>query len=505
MVARTELSPRLKAKLFIGGDYVDSSDGSTFKVTNPANQEQVGEASKATVSDARAAVDAAQQAFKSWSKVPPAQRAEILFRVGELIRQRTGEIAKIITQEEGKVLREAVTEVGEAYKAVMYFAGEGRRLWSNVTPSEQPNKFTMIVRKPLGVIAIISPWNFPIAVPSWGIAPALVCGNTVVFKPASNTPLTAAAFVELFREGGLPKGVLNLVMGPGATVGEAILNHSDVKGLTFTGESATGKRIANINSNFLRRQVLELGGKNPLIVANDCELDVTVRAALFASYSNTGQRCTCTSRIIVEQPILEKFTRLFVEKAANFRVGNGLDPNVEMGPVVSKDAFEKINNYVEIGKNEGAKLKTGGYRYTDEERRRGFFIPPTVFGNVTNDMKISRDEIFGPVVSMIEAKNITEAIEIANDTRYGLSSAIYTRDIQRAFQAINDLEAGVTFVNQGTSGIEVGAAFGGVKDSGYGRELGEAAIDDYTEKKTVYIDYSYAARPWFFPWDETKS
>lgn len=494
---------RTYSRLYIGGEHVDSSDGSTFQIINPANQGVVAEVAKATPEDARAAVEAAQQAFRSWAKIPAAQRAESVFRAGELIRSRKDELARLLTIEEGKALRESAVEVGEAYKAFMYFAGEGRRLWSIVTPSEQPEKFAMTVRRPLGVVVVITPWNFPIVTPSWGIAPALVCGNTVVFKPASNTPLVAAALVDLLAEAGVPQGVINLITGPGGTVGETLLSHPDVKAVTFTGESATGKRVAEMNAQFLRRQVLELGGKNPLIVARDCELDLTVGAALFASFSNTGQRCTCTSRIIVEKPLVEAFTRKFVDVASGLRVGNGLHPHTEMGPVVSQGAFDKIHRYIDIGVREGAKLLTGGYKYTDSERSRGFFIPPTVFGDVSNDMKIAQDEIFGPVVGILEAANIDDAIAIANDTRYGLSSAIYTKDIQNAYKAIEEIDAGVTFINQGTSGVEVGASFGGVKDSGYGRELGEAAIDHFTEKKTVYIDYSYARRPWFFPWESS--
>jgi len=492
----------MRVKLYIDGEYRDSSDGSTFNSFNPATQETVSTVAKGTSQDAKAAIDAAEDAFKVWSDTPAPQRAEVLFKVGEMIRSNREKLARVLTIEEGKALKEALGEVDEGYDIVMYIAGEGRRLWSNVTTSEQPEKFAMVVRRPLGVVAAITPWNFPFSIPLWKIPPAIVSGNTVVFKPASQTPLVAWTILDMFVKAGLPKGVLNMVTGPGAQVGETLVNDPRVKVVALTGEAATGKHIAEVNAKFLRKQVLELGGKNPIIVAKDAPMPSTVYASLFAAFSNAGQKCTAASRIIVEEPLIEKFTKQFVEQASKLVVGNGLDQKTEMGPVSSRAQLEKVRRYAEIGKNEGAKLLTGGVDYVDEAHRRGFFYPPTVFGDASNDMKISQDEIFGPITAIIPAKNIDEAIEIANDTRYGLSSAIYTADIRNAFRSIAKIDSGIGYVNQGPTAAEVHLPFGGVKDSGFGREAGETAIDNYTEKKAVFIDYSYVKRPWYFPWNE---
>lgn len=481
------LETKFKAQLCIDGEFRDAADRGTFPIVNPANEKEIGEAALGTVADAEAAIESADRAFASWAEVPAPQRAELLYRVGQMILEQKEELARLITMEEGKVFREALSETMEGYKAAMYYAGEGRRMWSNVVASEQPQKIGFVVRRPLGVALVITPFNFPIATPMWGLAPALVTGNTVVFKPASTTPLIAHRIVQLFAQGGFPKGTVNFVTGPGASVGEALIGSPKVKVVHFTGESATGKRIAEVSSRFLRRQCLELGGKNPLVVARDCELDMTVSAALTSAYSNTGQRCTAASRLIVEEPIAEEFSRKFVATAAKLRVGDGLKPGVEMGPLVTRAALEKTRRYVRIGLEEGAKLLTGGRDYTDGELSKGFFYPPTVFSG-TNDMKIAQDEIFGPVTMIIPAKNIDHAIELANDTRYGLSSALYTKDLQAAFKAIWKIDAGVTFINGGPAGIEVSAPYGGIKDSGYGQELGEAALDHYTEKKTIWIE-----------------
>ncbi|MEM3670625.1 MAG: aldehyde dehydrogenase family protein [Thermoprotei archaeon] len=487
-------------KLFINGEERLSQDGSFFSSINPATGEPVSKTAKGTSEDAKAALDAAEDAYKSWCEVPAPQRAEILFKVGEMIRSRRLELARLLTQEEGKPLNEALGEIDEGYDITMYIAGEGRRLWSNVTTSEQTEKFAMVVRKPLGVVVAITPWNFPFSIPLWKIPPALVAGNTVVFKPASQTPLVAWAIVEMFIKAGVPRGVLNMVTGPGSVVGETLVNDPRVKVVALTGEAATGKRIAEVNARFLRKQVLELGGKNPLIVAKDAPMPVTVNAALFAAFSNAGQKCTAASRIIVEEPVLEQFVRKFSEAASKLKVGNGLDKGTEMGPVSSKNQLEKVRRYVEIGKSEGAKVLTGGFDYTDEARSRGYFYPPTVFGEVTNSMKIAQDEIFGPVTAIISAKNMDEAFELANDTRYGLSSAVFTSDVRTAFRSIFKLESGIGYVNQGPTAAEVHLPFGGVKDSGFGREAGEAAIDNYTEKKAVFVDFSYSKRSWYFPW-----
>lgn len=492
-----------ESKLLIAGESRKASDGSVFEVRNPANQELLTRVSSGTAEDAKAAVDAAQDAFKLWAETPPPSRAEVLFRVGQLIHENKRHLAESITLEEGKAFKEALGEVEQAYTTAMYYAGEGRRLWSLVTPGETKDKLTFTIRRPVGVAAIITPWNFPSMIPFWGLAPALVCGNTVVFKPASYTPLTARMIVELFVRAGLPKGVLNLVTGSGAVVGDALVRNDKVKIVTFTGESQTGKEIAMMNMNYLRKQVLELGGKNPLIVAADADLDIAIGGALWSSFSNAGQKCTASSRIIVEEPVLEKFTREFTRKAAKLRVGNGLVETTEMGPLVSKSGLHKTRDYVEVGLKEGADLLAGGKDYSKDGTKgdltKGNFYPPTVFSG-TSDMKVAQDEIFGPVTTIIPAKNIQVAIELANDTRYGLVSAIYTKDVRNVMKAAAEIDAGVTFVNQGPVGIEMGASFGGMKASGYGRELGEMGIEDYTEKKVVYLDYSYRGHPVFYPW-----
>ncbi|MDH2901151.1 MAG: aldehyde dehydrogenase family protein [archaeon] len=488
----------LKPELVIGGEHRMSSDGSTFEVRNPATKELLANVPKGTSDDVKAAIDFAQSVYSNWSETPAPQRAEILYRVGEIIRKEQNELAEILTLEEGKAFPEALAEIVEGYDTVMYIAADGRRMWSYVSPSEQKDKACMVIRRPLGIVGVITPWNFPFSIPLWKIPPALIAGNTVVFKPASNTPLIAMKIVEIFERAGLPKGVLNFVTGPGSQVGEAMLNDKRLKMISFTGESITGHKIAEANAIFLRKQILELGGKNPIIVANDADLDVAVPAILYASYSNCGQKCTAGSRIIVEEKIHDKFVERFVKGADALAVGNGMNPGVQIGPLITEEARAKIEKYVDIGKKEGAKMLCGGSRYDDNERSKGHFFKPTVFVDAANDMRISQDEIFGPVACVIKARNVDEAIEIANDTRYGLSSAIYTRDLKNAFKSLSKIESGIGYVNQGTTGAEVHLPFGGVKDSGFGREAGEIAIENYTEKKAVFIDYSYERRPWYF-------
>jgi len=491
-----------QVKLFIAGESRASSRGETFQVTNPATKQTLANVASGTEEDVKAGIDAAYEAFPNWSQTTAPERAEILFKVGQLIQENMEQLARTITLEEGKALTEARAEVKQGYNTVMYFAGEGRRMLSNVTPSETKDKLTMTIRRPLGVTAVITPWNFPMMIPFWNISPALVCGNTVVFKPASFTPITASKFVQLFVKAGLPRGVLNLITGPGGRVGRTLVESDKIRVCAFTGESETGKEIAQTSAKCLRRQVLELGGKNPLIVASDADLAVAVGGALWSAFSNAGQKCTAASRIIVEEHILDRFAKTFAEAATKLVVGNGLDPSTEMGPLISEAALTKTKEYAEIGKREGAKLLAGGSDYKDAkgpDLQRGNFHQPTVFSG-TNSMQISQDEIFGPITTIISARNIQDAISIANDTRYGLASAIYTKDIRNAMKAAYDIDAGVTFLNQGPVGIEVGASFGGVKDSGFGRELGEVGIEDYTEKKTLYLDYSYRVHPFFYPW-----
>ncbi len=492
-----------QVNLFIAGESRPASGDETFRVVNPATKQTLANVASGTEEDVKAGIDAAYEAFPDWSQTTAPDRAEILFKVGQLIQENMEELAKSITLEEGKAVTEARAEVKQAYNTVMYFAGEGRRMISNVTPSETKDKLTMTIRRPLGVTAVITPWNFPMMIPFWNISPALVCGNTVVFKPASFTPITASKYVQLFVKAGIPSGVLNLITGPGGRVGRTLAENDKIRVCAFTGESETGKGIAQTSAKHLRKQVLELGGKNPLIVASDADLPVAVGGALWSAFSNAGQKCTAASRIIVEEPMVDRFTKAFVDATTKLIVGNGLDQSTEMGPLISEAALAKTIEYVEIGRKEQARLLAGGSDYKNAKGsdvlRKGNFHQPTVFSG-TNKMRISQDEIFGPITTIIPARNIQEAIEIANDTRYGLASAIYTKDFRNAMKAAWDIDAGVTFLNQGPVGIEVGASFGGVKDSGFGRELGEVGIEDYTEKKTLYLDYSYKVHPIFYPW-----
>jgi aldehyde dehydrogenase (NAD+) len=489
---------KIPMKMYIDGQWVGSSSGREFAAIDPATGEEFERVPKGNEEDVKAAVDAAIAAQRSWRNIPASQRGDYVLRAGLLVREQLEAIARIDVKNVGKPIREARREVGAAATAAIYFSGMARRMYSNVVDSEQPEKFTMVVRRPVGVVGVITPWNDPASLGMWGLAPALMTGNTVVFKPSSNSAVISAELVRVFEKAGLPKGVLNMVTGGGGEVGEALIKNGGINMTVFTGESATGRHIAEVNAPLFRRQVMELGGKNALIVAKDAELEVAARAALYAAFSSAGQKCTAASRIIVEEQVADKFSRLFAEQASKLVVGSGLREDVDVGPVISRSQQENALDYIKAGESEGAVVLAGGGTYEDEERRKGFFVKPTVFGSARNDMKIARDEIFAPVTAIMTVSDIDEAIEVANDTRYGLSSAIYTKDIKNVFKAIDGIDAGMTFVNQGTVGPEVGAPFGGAKDSGFGRELGEEALEHFTEKKTVFIDYSYGDRPWYF-------
>lgn len=499
-MAKQNQTESIEAQLLIDGEFRDAHGGETIAVENPATRETVGTVAEGTEEDVELAVDTAQDALEEWGEKPAPERAAVFHRFAEIVEDRQDELARIISLEEGKPLRESRYEAGNVHTTIRYFAGETRRMRSEVTPSDEDHKQTYVKREPVGVVGLITPWNFPGMLPMWNLAPALVLGNPVIFKPATTTPLTAFRLVEWLQEAGLPDGVLNFVPGGGATVGEAILQDARVEAVSFTGSTATGKRVADINAQFLRHQVLELGGKNPLIVADDANLDLVVGAALWSSFSNAGQKCTASSRIIVEEPILDEFRERFVAATEELTVGNGLQDGVEIGPLVDEDGLEKVRRYVDIGQDEGAEVLAGAYEYEDDERTTGHFYPPTIFEG-HNDMRICQDEIFGPVTTLIPASDIEEAYELANDVRYGLAAAIYTSDLKKAHDAIDSLEAGTVFVNQGPVGVEVHVPFGGMKESGYGRELGQAAVENYTEKKTVYIDYSDESRHWYLPWE----
>jgi acyl-CoA reductase-like NAD-dependent aldehyde dehydrogenase len=476
---------------YIGGEWVDAASGKSFETRNPANGEVLGVFPLSTTEDMDRAVEAARDAYERWRLVPAPRRGEILFRAAEMLAERKDELAEDMVREMGKVRAEAAGDVQEAIDMTYYMAGEGRRLFGHTTPSEMPDKFQMSIRMPVGVVGAITPWNFPIAIPSWKITPALVCGDTVVFKPAEDTPLLAERFVEIFEEAGLPPGVLNIVHGAGEEVGAHLVRHADVPLISFTGSREVGAEVQTAAGPFLKNVHLELGGKNAIIVMDDADLDLAVEGILWSAFGTSGQRCTAASRVIATRPVYDRLCSSLVERAEAMKLGDGLDDGTDVGPVINQAALEKIHGYTEIGKDEGAKLLTGGEVATGDALDRGFFYPPTVFAEVEPDMRIAQEEIFGPTTALIRATDVDEAIRIANGVKYGLSSSIFTRDVNRAFKAIRDLKTGITYVNAGTTGAEVHLPFGGTKDTGNGhREAGQAALEFYTEWKSVYVDYS---------------
>jgi alpha-ketoglutaric semialdehyde dehydrogenase len=476
---------------YIGGEWVEASTGETFETRNPATGEVLGVFPRSSVEDVDRAVGAAKEAYERWRLVPAPRRAEILFGVGQRFIDRKDELTELMVQEMGKVRAEAGGDVQEAIDMTYYMAGEGRRLFGQTTPSEMPDKFQMSIRMPVGVVGAITPWNFPIAIPSWKIAPALVCGDTVVFKPATDTPMLGERFVEIFEEAGVPPGVLNIVHGGGATVGERLVKHPDVPLISLTGSREVGIETARNAAPLLKHVHLELGGKNAIIVMDDADIDLAVDGILWSAFGTSGQRCTAASRVIAGSKVYEPLQTKLVERAEQMRLGNGLDEDVDVGPVINKAALEKIHSYTQIGKDEGAKLLTGGEIATENGLDKGFFYRPTVFADVEPGMRIAQEEIFGPTTAIIPATDIDEAIRIANDIEFGLSSSLFTRDINKAFRAIRDLNAGITYINAGTTGAEVHLPFGGTKQTGNGhREAGQAALDFYTEWKAVYVDYS---------------
>jgi len=476
----------------IDGEWVESSTGETFENRNPADtRDVVGIFQKSGKEDADAAVDAARRAFVKWRLVPAPRRAEIIFRAAEMLAERKEDFSRDMTREMGKILKETRGDVQEAVDTAYYMAGEGRRLFGPTTPSELPNKFAMAVRQPLGVCAMITPWNFPMAIPSWKLLPALVCGNTCVIKPAQDTPLSTFNLVRVLTDAGVPKGVINIVTGFGAEAGAPLLENPEVRAVSFTGSSAVGRTIGTTSAKSFKHCSLELGGKNPMIVLDDANLDLAIEGALWGGFGTTGQRCTATSRIIVQKGVYHDFVHRLVERARKLRVGNGLDETIEMGPAINERQLISDLQYVDVGKTEGAKLQCGGNRIDKGDYKHGFFMEPTIFTDVDPKMRIAQEEIFGPVVSIIPCENFEDAVLIANNIEYGLSSAIYTRDVNKAFTAMRDLYAGITYINAPTIGAEVHLPFGGVKATGNGhREGGIGAIDFYTEWKSVYVDYS---------------
>jgi aldehyde dehydrogenase (NAD+) len=475
----------------VGGEWLESSSGETFHSTSPADGEHLGTFPRSTVEDVDRAVEAAKAAYEEWRLVPAPKRGEILFRFARLLSERKEELAELMTHEMGKVKAEAGGDVQEAIDMSMYMGGEGRRLFGQTTPSELRDKFQMSVRMPIGVVAAITPWNFPIAIPSWKIAPALVAGNTVVFKPAMDTPLLGQRFVELLLEAGVPAGVVNVVHGSGGVVGERLVRHPDVRVVSLTGSRETGVKVLHAAADGLKHVHLELGGKNAIIVMEDADLDLAVDGIIWSAFGTSGQRCTAASRVIAHTAVYDELASRLVARAEALKLGVGWDEETDVGPVINRAALEKIHSYTTIGLDEGAKLLTGGEIATEGELAKGFYYRPTIFADVDPEMRIAQEEIFGPVLSLIEVRDEAEAVRVSNGIRYGLSSSIFTRDVNRAFRAIRDLEAGITYVNAGTIGAEVHLPFGGVKETGNGhREAGQAALDVFTEWKAVYVDYS---------------
>jgi alpha-ketoglutaric semialdehyde dehydrogenase len=479
------------SKNYIGGEWVDATGAETFESTNPATGELIGSFPRSAADDVDRAVAAARDAYERWRLVPAPKRAEILFRVGQRLIDRKQELTELMVREMGKVRAEAGGDVQEAIDMTFYMAGEGRRLFGHTTPSEMPDKFQMSVRMPVGVVGAITPWNFPIAIPSWKIAPALVCGDTVVFKPARDTPMLGERFVEIFEEAGLPPGVLNIVHGGGETVGERLVKHPDVPLISLTGSREVGVRTMENGAPLLKHVHLELGGKNAIIVVDDADVELAVDGILWSAFGTSGQRCTAASRVIASGKVYDALQSQLVERAEGLRLGSGLEEDTDVGPVINRSALEKIHSYTEVGKDEGAKLLTGGEIATENGLDKGFFYRPTVFADVEPGMRIAQEEIFGPTTALIRATDVDEAIRIANGIEYGLSSSIFTRDVNKAFKAMRDLNAGITYINAGTTGAEVHLPFGGTKATGNGhREAGQAALDFYTEWKSIYVDYS---------------
>lgn len=476
---------------YIGGEWVDASSSQTFADINPANTDDiVAHFQSATVEDVRAAIDAAQQAQPGWAAMTPPRRGEVLARAARIIEAEAGRIACDLTREEGKTLTEARGETLRAIQIFDYFAGEGRRLSGETTPSEYGRTLLYTVRVPLGAVGLITPWNFPIAIPAWKLAPALISGNAVVLKPASAAPLTALNIVRALEEAGLPAGVLNFVTGSGSVAGNELVASPAVKGLSFTGSDTVGCDIYGRVTGRGGKAQCEMGGKNPVIVLEDADIDKAVDITIAGAMWSTGQKCTATSRAIVDKAVAEEFTEKLLEGVAAIKVGDGMDEKTQVGPAIDEAQLNTVLNFIETGKKEGAKLLHGGNRLTGAPYDKGYFVEPTVFADVAPKMKIAQEEIFGPVLAIITVSGFDEAVEVANAVRFGLSASICTRDISRAMEFVDRIEAGLVHINSPTAGAEVQVPFGGMKDSSTGtREQGKVAVDFYTETKTVYLEY----------------
>ena len=491
-LATTKSSSTTTYHNLIDGDWRASGSGEVFENRNPARTDDlIGWFQQSTRVDIEAAIAAAARAYLDWRLVPAPRRAELLFRAAQLLVERKEALARDMTREMGKILDETRGDVQEAIDMTFFMAGEGRRQTGQTVPSELRDKFAMSVRQPLGVCGLITPWNFPMAIPSWKVIPALVCGNTVVLKPASLTPLSALNFIKILQEAGIPPGVVNLVTGPGAEAGEALLVSEEVRVVSFTGSTEVGRTVSQMAAPSFKKTHLEMGGKNVIMIMEDANLDLAVEGSLWGGFGTSGQRCTAASRIVVHSKVYRSFLDRFVARTRALRVGDGLNPSTQMGPVVSDGQLRTVMKYVEIGQQEGATLACGGHRLTGEGFANGFFHEPTIFADVAPSMRIAQEEIFGPVVSVIPCQSFDEAIAIGNGVQYGLSASIYTQDVNRAFAAMRDMYTGIVYVNAPTIGAEVHLPFGGTKSTGNGhREAGAAALDVFSEWKSIYVDFS---------------
>ena len=477
---------------YIGGKWVESVTGRTYPVHNPAHTDQlVGEFQTSGADDTLHAVAAAKDGLKIWANTPAPARANIMYKALDIMGRRAEELAETITVEEGKPISDARAEVKRAMAIMEYAAGEGRRMFGYTTPSELPDTVAYTTRRPLGVVGIITPWNFPLAIPAWKIAPALICGNALVFKPASATPHSAVKLLEIFEEAGLPAGVLNLVTGPGGQVGNALVESPDVKGISFTGSTEIGTDLYSESAKRLKKVQAEMGGKNAVIVLSDADMDKAMNGIVQGAFGSTGQRCTATSRVIVEESVHDQFVTELIDRTSKLTVGDGIDTANDVAPLSSQNQKDKVLEFIGIGAEEGANLAFGGRDLMDGDLKEGYYVEPTVFTGVTSDMRIAQEEIFGPVLTVFKAKDLKEAIDIANSVEFGLSSSVYTKDITKAYEYINTVETGMVHVNASTLGGEVHLPFGGLNSSGVGqREQGTAAVDFFSEVITVYIDHA---------------
>ena len=474
---------------FINGEWVDGKEYTA--VINPATGQEVVQVPLSDESMVDQAVKGAKVAQEEWALTPAPQRAEVLYEVGRIMKERKEHLARLLTLENGKVLEEARGEVQEGIDMAFYMAGEGRRLFGQTTNAELKDKFAMSVRAPIGVVGIITPWNFPIAIATWKSFPAIVSGNAVIWKPATETPIMAHELAKIYEEAGLPKGVLNVVFGSGSKVGDAMVHHGDIRVISFTGSNETGSHIAGECGKQLKKVSLELGGKNAVIVMDDADISLAVEGIVWSAFGTSGQRCTACSRVIVHEDVKEELEQRLLTEMEKLTIGNGLDESVKVGPIINEAGMEKIQKYIEIGKQEGANLLTGGYTLTEGELEKGNYFAPTLFTDVSSDMRIAQEEIFGPVVSLIPVRSFEEAIEVNNSVTYGLSSSIFTQNVNRVFQAQRDLDTGIVYVNAGTTGAEIHLPFGGTKGTGNGhRDSGVQALDVFTEWKAVYVDFS---------------